>query len=240
MLKVENLVAGYGKVQVLQSISLQVAKGQLVTLIGSNGAGKTTTLRAISGMITPESGQVLLDGKDIAGFATHDITRRGMAHSPEGRKVFATLSVADNLELGAFARITGSRPKGDVKADVEKMMQLFPRLGERRNQLAGTLSGGEQQMLAMGRALMLQPDVLLLDEPSMGLAPKLVEEVFTTIARLKREKVTMLLVEQFAAAALDVADYGYVLENGKITVAGPAAELKASPAVRAAYLGGGH
>jgi branched-chain amino acid transport system ATP-binding protein len=240
MLKVENLVAGYGKVQVLQSISLNVAKGQLVTLIGSNGAGKTTTLRAISGMITPVSGQVMLDDKNIAGLATHQITRRGMAHSPEGRKVFATLSVADNLELGAFARITGSRPKGDVKADVQKMMELFPRLGERRNQLAGTLSGGEQQMLAMGRALMLQPDVLLLDEPSMGLAPKLVEEVFATIVRLKREKITMLLVEQFAAAALDVADYGYVLENGKISVHGPAAELKASPAVRAAYLGAAH
>jgi branched-chain amino acid transport system ATP-binding protein len=240
MLKVENLVAGYGKVQVLQSISLQVAKGQLVTLIGSNGAGKTTTLRAISGMITPESGQVLLDGKNIAGLATHDITRHGMAHSPEGRKVFATLSVADNLELGAFPRLTGSRPKGDVKADMQKMMELFPRLGERRNQLAGTLSGGEQQMLAMGRALMLQPDVLLLDEPSMGLAPKLVEEVFATIVRLKKEKITMLLVEQFAAAALNVADYGYVLENGRISTHGPAAELKASPAVRAAYLGAAH
>jgi branched-chain amino acid transport system ATP-binding protein len=240
MLKVDNLIAGYGKVQVLQSISLQVAKGQLVTLIGSNGAGKTTTLRAISGMITPESGRVELDGKNIAGLATHDITRLGMAHSPEGRKVFATLSVSDNLELGAFPRLTGSRPKGDVKADIEKMMTLFPRLGERRNQLAGTLSGGEQQMLAMGRALMLQPDVLLLDEPSMGLAPKLVEEVFATIVRLKKEKITMLLVEQFAAAALDVADYGYVLENGRISTHGPAAELKASPAVRAAYLGAAH
>jgi branched-chain amino acid transport system ATP-binding protein len=240
MLKVENLVAGYGKVQVLQSISLHVPKGQLVTLIGSNGAGKTTTLRAISGMIMPESGQVLLGGKNIAGLATHDISRLGMAHSPEGRKVFGTLSVYDNLELGAFPRLTGFRPKNDVKADIEKMMTLFPRLGERRNQLAGTLSGGEQQMLAMGRALMLQPEVLLLDEPSMGLAPKLVEEVFNTIRRLKEAKTTMLLVEQFAAAALDVADYGYVLENGKISVEGPAAELKASPAVRAAYLGGGH
>jgi branched-chain amino acid transport system ATP-binding protein len=191
-------------------------------------------------MITPTSGTVLLGGKNIAGLATHDISRLGMAHSPEGRKVFATLSVADNLELGAFPRLTGFRPKNDVKADVEKMMTLFPRLGERRKQLAGTLSGGEQQMLAMGRALMMQPDVLLLDEPSMGLAPKLVEEVFNTIRRLKEAKTTMLLVEQFAAAALDVADYGYVLENGRISVEGPAAELKASPAVRAAYLGGGH
>ncbi len=240
MLQVENLIAGYGKVQVLQSISLNVAKGQLVTLIGSNGAGKTTTLRAISGMITPESGTIMLGGDNIAGLSTHQITRRGMAHSPEGRRVFPTLTVADNLELGAFPRLTGARPRGEVKADIERMIALFPRLGERRQQLAGTLSGGEQQMLAMARALMLQPEVLLLDEPSMGLAPRLVEEVFSTIARLKREKITMLLVEQFAAAALDVADYGYVLENGRISVHGPAAELKASPAVRAAYLGAAH
>ncbi len=240
MLQVENLIAGYGKVQVLQSISLNVAKGQLVTLIGSNGAGKTTTLRAISGMITPESGTIMLGADNIAGLSTHQITRRGMAHSPEGRRVFPTLTVADNLELGAFPRLTGARPRGEVKADIERMIALFPRLGERRQQLAGTLSGGEQQMLAMARALMLQPEVLLLDEPSMGLAPRLVEEVFSTIARLKREKITMLLVEQFAAAALDVADYGYVLENGRISVHGPAAELKASPAVRAAYLGAAH
>lgn len=240
MLQVENLIAGYGKFQVLQSISLNVAKGQLVTLIGSNGAGKTTTLRAISGMITPESGTIMLGGDNIAGLSTHQITRRGMAHSPEGRRVFPTLTVADNLELGAFPRLTGARPRGEVKADIERMIALFPRLGERRQQLAGTLSGGEQQMLAMARALMLQPEVLLLDEPSMGLAPRLVEEVFSTIARLKREKITMLLVEQFAAAALDVADYGYVLENGRISVHGPAAELKASPAVRAAYLGAAH
>ena len=240
MLQVENLIAGYGKVQVLQSISLNVAKGQLVTLIGSNGAGKTTTLRAISGMITPESGTIMLGGDNIAGLSTHQITRRGMEHSPEGRRVFPTLTVADNLELGAFPRLTGARPRGEVKADIERMIALFPRLGERRQQLAGPLSGGDQQMLAMARALMLQPEVLLLDEPSMGLAPRLVEEVFSTIARLKREKITMLLVEQFAAAALDVADYGYVLENGRISVHGPAAELKASPAVRAAYLGAAH
>ena len=240
MLKVQNLVAGYGKVQVLHSISLEVPEGQLVTLIGSNGAGKTTTLRAISGMIAPDSGRIELGGKQIAGLPAHQITRRGLSHSPEGRRVFPTLTVTDNLELGAFPRLTGARKRGDVKADIEKMMELFPRLGERRGQLAGTLSGGEQQMLAMGRALMLQPDVLLLDEPSMGLAPRLVEEVFATIARLKAAKTTMLLVEQFAAAALDVADYGYVLENGRITVHGPSAELKASPAVRAAYLGAAH
>jgi branched-chain amino acid transport system ATP-binding protein len=237
MLEVKNLVAGYGKVKVLQEISLSVPKGQLVTLIGSNGAGKTTTLRAVSGMIAPESGTITLNGQNIAGLSSHDITRLGMAHSPEGRRVFGTLSVTDNLLLGAFPRLTKMRPKGDVDADRDRMFELFPRLKERREQLAGTLSGGEQQMLAMARALMLQPEVLLLDEPSMGLAPKLVEEVFTIIKRLKAEKVTMLLVEQFAAAALDVADYGYVLENGKLAGSGPAQQLKTDPAVRAAYLG---
>jgi branched-chain amino acid transport system ATP-binding protein len=237
MLEVKNLVAGYGKVKVLQEISLTVPKGQLVTLIGSNGAGKTTTLRAVSGMIAPESGEILLNGRNIAGLSSHDITRLGMAHSPEGRRVFGTLSVTDNLLLGAFPRLTKMRPKGDVDADLQRMFELFPRLKERREQLAGTLSGGEQQMLAMARALMLQPEVLLLDEPSMGLAPKLVAEVFTIIKRLKSEKVTMLLVEQFAAAALDVADYGYVLENGRLASSGPADKLKNDPAVRAAYLG---
>ncbi len=240
MLQVENLVAGYGKVQVLQGISMQVAEGQLVTLIGSNGAGKTTTLRALTGMIKPESGRVILGGKDIAGMAAYDIVKYGVAHSPEGRRVFPTLSVTDNLVLGAFTRLTGSRPKGDVQRDVDRMYDLFSRLGERRNQLAGTLSGGEQQMLAMARALMLQPQVLLLDEPSMGLAPRLVEEVFSIIGRLKKEKVTMLLVEQFAAAALEIADYGYVMENGKLTVHGPADKLKNDAAVRAAYLGAAH
>ena len=240
MLQVTNLVAGYGKVQVLQGVTLSVPAGQLVTLIGSNGAGKTTTLRALTGMIKPESGQILVGGKDIAGMPAYEITKRGIAHSPEGRRVFGTLSVADNLELGAFTRLTGSRTKGDVKGDVDRMYDLFSRLGERRNQLAGTLSGGEQQMLAMARALMLKPEVLLLDEPSMGLAPRLVEEVFSIIGRLKKEQVTMLLVEQFAAAALEVADYGYVMENGRLTVHGPADKLKRDPAVRAAYLGAAH
>ena len=240
MLSVENLVAGYGKVQVLHGISMRVEKGQLVTLIGSNGAGKTTTLRVLSGMIAPVSGSVKLDGAEIGGLPTHVITRRGLAHSPEGRRVFATLSVADNMQLGAFPRLTGARPRGDVEADRDRMFELFPRLQERRNQLAGTLSGGEQQMLAMARALMLQPEVLLLDEPSMGLAPKLVEEVFATIARLKEQKITMLLVEQFAAAALEVADFAYVMENGRLSVSGPAAQLKNDPAVREAYLGAAH
>jgi branched-chain amino acid transport system ATP-binding protein len=240
MLEIEDLVAGYGKVEVLHGISLKVSEGQLITLIGSNGAGKTTTLRAISGMVAPSSGRISLGGHPIGGLASHDITRRGVAHSPEGRRVFPSLAVVDNLLLGAFPRLTGGRKRGDVKADLDKMFELFPRLGERRDQLAGTLSGGEQQMLAMARALMLDPEVLLLDEPSMGLAPRLVEDVFRTIERLKAARTTMLLVEQFAAAALDVADYAYVLENGRIAREGPATSLKNDSAVRAAYLGTAH
>lgn len=238
MLEVQGLHAGYGLVEVLHGLSFQVPKGQVVTLIGSNGAGKTTTMRALSGMIRPRAGTIRLNGKDIAGLESHDVAREGLAHSPEGRRVFPTLSVEDNLTLGAFPRLTGSRPKGDIAADRDRAFALFPRLKERRNQLAGTLSGGEQQMLAMGRALMLRPEILLLDEPSMGLAPKLVEEVFRIIRQLKEEKVTMLLVEQFAMAALGVADHAYVLENGRIRFQGPAAQLKSDPAVKAAYLGG--
>ena len=240
MLTIHNLHAAYGKVEVLHGISLDVPKGKLVTLIGSNGAGKTTTMRAISGMLKPKSGTVTLGGKDVTGLDSHRIARAGLAHSPEGRRVFASMSVTDNLLLGAFPRFTRSRPKGDIKGDLDKALELFPRLKERRDQLAGTLSGGEQQMLAMARAVMLNPEVILLDEPSMGLAPILVEEVFRIITRLKAEGVTMLLVEQFAAAALNVADYGYVLENGSISVHGPADSLKNDPKVIAAYLGGGH
>lgn len=240
MLKIDDLYAGYGSTDVLHGISLEVPKSKVVSLIGSNGAGKTTTMRAISGMIKAKGGAVLLNGEDITGLDSHRIARRGLAHSPEGRRVFPMLSVTDNLLLGAFPRLTGSRPKGDVTIDLEKAIELFPRLKERRNQLAGTLSGGEQQMLAMARAVMLNPDVILLDEPSMGLAPILVEEVFNIIKRLKQQGVTMLLVEQFAAAALNVADYGYVLENGRISVHGPAEKLRNDPAVKAAYLGGVH
>jgi len=240
MLKIDNLVAGYGKVKVLHGISIHVPKGKVVALIGSNGAGKTTTLRALSGMLKPESGSIVLRGKDISNLASHDITRLGLAHSPEGRRVFATLPVMDNLLLGAFTRLTGMRSKGDVDGDINRMFELFPRLKERKAQLAGTLSGGEQQMLAMARALMLNPDVLLLDEPSMGLSPRLVEEIFHTIERLKAVNMTMLLVEQFAAAALDVSDFGYVMENGHIRMSGEAATLKNDPAVKAAYLGSGH
>ena len=240
MLTIKNLHAGYGKVEVLHGISMEVPKGKVVTLIGSNGAGKTTTMRAISGMIAPKAGEISLNGKRIDTLESHRIARLGLAHSPEGRRVFATMSVTDNLLLGAFPRLTGSRPRGDVAADLEQAMELFPRLKERRTQLAGTLSGGEQQMLAMARAVMLKPEVVLLDEPSMGLAPILVEEVFRIIGRLKEQGVTMLLVEQFAAAALGVADYGYVLENGRIALHGPASQLRDDPAVKAAYLGGSH
>ncbi len=238
MLTINNLYAGYGKVEVLHGISLDVPKGKVVTLIGSNGAGKTTTMRAICGMIKPRSGDVSLNGKNVAGMDSHRIARAGLAHSPEGRRVFSTMSVRDNLTLGAFPRFTGARPKGNIKADLERSLELFPRLKERQDQLAGTLSGGEQQMLAMARALMMNPDVILLDEPSMGLAPILVEEVFRIIQRLKSEGITMLLVEQFAAAALNVADYGYVMENGRISVHGVPEKLKNDPAVNEAYLGG--
>jgi branched-chain amino acid transport system ATP-binding protein len=240
MLSIKNLHAGYGKVEVLHGISLEVPKGKVVSLIGSNGAGKTTTMRAISGMIAPTQGSVSLGGKEVTGYEPYRVAKLGLAHSPEGRRVFATMSVTDNLMLGAFPRFTGARPKGDVQADLERAMEYFPRLKERREQLAGTLSGGEQQMLAMARAMMLNPEVVLLDEPSMGLAPILVQEVFRIIERLRGEGVTMLLVEQFAAAALKVADYAYVLENGRIAVHGKAADLRDDPAVKAAYLGGSH
>ncbi len=240
MLTIQNLFAGYGKVPVLHGISIEVPKGKVVTLIGSNGAGKTTTMRAVSGMIAPTAGEITLNGKRIDGLESYHIAKQGLAHSPEGRRVFATMTVTDNLTLGAFPRLTGSRPRGDVAGDLERALELFPRLKERRTQLAGTLSGGEQQMLAMARAVMLNPEVVLLDEPSMGLAPILVAEVFRIIERLKSEGVTMLLVEQFAAAALGVADYGYVLENGRISLHGPAEKLRSDPAVKAAYLGGGH
>jgi branched-chain amino acid transport system ATP-binding protein len=240
MLSISNLHAGYGKVEVLHGISLEVPKGKVVTLIGSNGAGKTTTMRAVSGMIAPSQGTITLGGRNVTGLESYRVAKLGLAHSPEGRRVFATMSVTDNLLLGAFPRYTGSRPRGDIQADLERAMEYFPRLKERRAQLAGTLSGGEQQMLAMARAMMLNPDVVLLDEPSMGLAPILVQEVFRIIERLRSEGVTMLLVEQFAAAALNVADYGYVLENGRISIHGEAARLRDDPAVRAAYLGAGH
>lgn len=238
MLKVQGLEAGYGEVKVLKGIQIHVPKGAVVSLIGSNGAGKTTTMRAVSGMLKPSAGQVELNGQAIAGLASHEIAALGLAHSPEGRRVFPTLTVKDNLLLGAYTRFARQRPRGDIDGDLNRAMELFPRLRDRSAQLAGTLSGGEQQMLAIARATMMNPEMLLLDEPSMGLAPILVEEVFSIISRLRAAHVTMLLVEQFAAAALAVSDYGYVLENGRIAIEGPALELAGNDKVRAAYLGG--
>ena len=237
MLKIDQLHAGYGKVEVLHGISVEVPKGRVVTLIGSNGAGKTTTMRAVSGMIAPSAGQITLNGKRIDGLESYHIARLGLAHSPEGRRVFATMSVTDNLRLGAFPRYTGARPKGDVDADLEKAMELFPRLKERRQQLAGTLSGGEQQMLAMARALMSQPKVLLLDEPSMGLSPIMVDKIFEVVRDVSAQGVTIVLVEQNAQRALQIADRGYVMDSGLITMTGAGKDLLVDPKVREAYLG---
>jgi branched-chain amino acid transport system ATP-binding protein len=238
MLTVKDLHAGYGLALVLEGASLEVQAGQVVALIGANGAGKTTTMRAISGLITPTRGEVLLDGVPVQGLGAARIARLGLAHAPEGRKVFAPLTTEDNLLLGAFRRLPrffGFRRR--AAPDLERVYQLFPRLAERRRQAAGTLSGGEQQMLAIGRALMARPKVMLLDEPSMGLAPVIVQEVFRTILRLKGEGMTMLLVEQFARAALEVADHAYVMERGRIAVEGTPDELRRDERVIAAYLG---
>ncbi|MBI3431277.1 MAG: ABC transporter ATP-binding protein [Hydrogenophilales bacterium] len=238
MLTVENLHAGYGTSEVLVDISLEVKAGSVVALIGANGAGKTTTMRAISGMLKPNRGRVLLDGRLVQEFDASRIARLGLAHSPEGRKVFGPLSVEDNLLLGAYSRLPrffGFRAR--AAADLEGVYALFPRLKERRLQAAGTLSGGEQQMLAIGRALMSKPKVMLLDEPSMGLAPIIVQEVFSTIRRLKETGITLLLVEQFAKSALEVADYAYVMDRGRIVIEGTPAHLREDERVLAAYLG---
>ncbi|MBI1754545.1 MAG: ABC transporter ATP-binding protein [Acidobacteria bacterium] len=238
MLQVEDLHAGYGASEVLTGTTLAVKQGALVALIGANGAGKTTTMRAISGGLKPSRGRVLLDGKEVQGLDASRIARLGLAHAPEGRKVFGPLSVEDNLLLGAYAhlpRFFGFRAR--ARADLDRVYDLFPRLRDRTKQAAGTLSGGEQQMLAIGRALMARPKVMLLDEPSMGLAPVIVQEVFRTIRRLKEEGITLLLVEQFAKSALEVADYAYVMERGRIAVEGTPAELSRDERVIAAYLG---
>jgi branched-chain amino acid transport system ATP-binding protein len=238
MLVVSDLHAGYGLSEVLDGTALTVKAGTVVALIGANGAGKTTTMRAISGMIRPSQGSVTLDGKPVHELVPSRIARLGLAHAPEGRHVFGPLSVEDNLLLGAYRLLPhffGFR--GRAASDLDRVYKLFPRLGERRGQQAGTLSGGEQQMLAIGRALMARPKVMLLDEPSMGLAPVIVQEVFRTIARLKQEGMTILLVEQFAKAALSVADYAYVMERGRIAVEGTPAELHKNTKVLAAYLG---
>jgi len=238
MLQVENLYAGYGASQVLTGTSLEVRQGLVVALIGPNGAGKTTTLRAISGIVRPTAGRIVIDGREVQGMTAARIARLGVAHAPEGRRVFGPLSVEDNLLLGAYAHLPlffGFR--GRAGHDLERIYELFPRLRERRRQSAGTLSGGEQQMLAIGRALMANPKVMLLDEPSMGLAPVIVDEVFATIRQLKEEGITLLLVEQSARRALEVADYAYVMERGGIVIEGSPAELQKNERVLAAYLG---
>jgi branched-chain amino acid transport system ATP-binding protein len=232
-LDVCGLAVAYGRTEAVRGIDLQVAEGQVVTLIGANGAGKTTVLRTLSGLLRPRAGRVRLDGADITGMAPHRIAARGMVQVPEGRQIFAQLTVAENLTLGGW---TASAADSGRQRDA--VLARFPRLRERLGQAAGSLSGGEQQMLAMGRALMASPRLLLLDEPSMGLAPLFVEEIFSLIAGLKAEGVTILLVEQNASAALEVADTAYVLELGRITLAGPATEVAGNPAVAAAYLGG--
>ena len=238
MLIVNNLHAGYGTSEVLQDVSLKVQQGTLIALIGPNGAGKSTAMRAISGMIQPTKGEVLIDGSPVQGMVASRIARLGLAHAPEGRKVFGTLSAEDNLILGAYTRLPrfwGFHSK--MQPDLERVYRLFPRLRDRRQQLAGTLSGGEQQMLAIGRALMANPKVMLMGEPSMGLAPVIVEEVFNTIKRLKDEGITLFLVDQMAKRALEVADYAYVMERGSIVMEGKPQELLKDERMVAAYLG---
>lgn len=238
MLWVEDLHAGYGTSEVLTGLSIEVKAGSVVALIGANGAGKTTTMRAISGVLRPTRGRVLLDGREVQGMDASRIARLGLAHAPEGRKVFGPLSVEDNLLLGAYARLPrffGFRRR--AKDDLARVYDLFPRLQDRSRQAAGTLSGGEQQMLAIGRALMARPKIMLLDEPSMGLAPVIVQEVFRTIRLLKASGITLLLVEQFARSALEVADYAYVMERGRIAVEGTPTDLHRDERVLAAYLG---
>ncbi len=232
MLEIQDLHVYYGEIHALKGVSLTVARGEIVALLGNNGAGKTTTLRTISGLLRPRTGQVILEGRIIHGLPPHEIVAQGVAHSPEGRKVFNRLTVTENLEMGAYLRNDAAVPE-----DMERVFSLFPRLQERRFQTAGTLSGGEQQMLAIGRALMARPRILLLDEPSMGLAPILVEQIFETVADINRQGTTILLVEQNAAIALSVAHRAYVLETGGIVLEGAAAELSDHPEVRRAYLG---
>jgi len=233
MLELENIHTYYGNIHALKGISLTVDKGEIVTLIGANGAGKSTTLRTITGLLKPRNGTVKLDGDDLGKYKAHDIVYKGIAMVPEGRGIFARLSVTENLDMGAYSRTS----KAEYDKDVERIFALFPRLKERRNQVAGTLSGGEQQMLATGRALMAHPTILLMDEPSMGLAPVLVELIFSTIEQINKEGVTILLVEQNALMALSVANRGYVLQSGTIVLQDSAANLKKDPTVQKAYLG---
>ena len=234
MLKIDNIHVYYGAIHALKGVSLEVHKGEIVTLIGANGAGKSTTLRTVSGLLAPKSGAITFLGENIAGTPAHEIVKHGISQVPEGRRIFAEMSVEENLELGAFTR----KDKAGVEKDFEIVYNRFPRLKERRKQQAGTLSGGEQQMLAMGRALMSRPKLLLLDEPSMGLAPLLIKEIFSIIEDINREGTTVLLVEQNANMALSIAHRAYVMETGRITLQGAAKDLAASEDVRKAYLGG--
>ena len=233
LLKVEGINVYYGAIHAIKDISFQVNQGEIVTLIGANGAGKTTTLQTVSGLLRSKTGSILFDGQDINTVSADKLVGRGLAQVPEGRRVFLQMSVEENLEMGAY-----TQPPAGVPRDLEMVYDLFPRLKERRSQVAGTLSGGEQQMLAMGRALMSHPKLLMLDEPSMGLAPILVEQIFDIIRSLHKAGTTILLVEQNAQAALSVADRGYVLETGKVVTTGTGAELLASPIIKKAYLGG--
>lgn len=235
MLEIKNLAVNYGAICALHGISLRVDTGRIVTLIGSNGAGKTTTLKTISGLLKPRSGEILYEGKNIAGLSPHEIVRHGLAHVPEGRMIFANLTVLENLQMGAFL----VRDQKIVRRELDFIFSIFPRLKEREQQVAGTLSGGEQQMLAIGRALMSQPKFLMLDEPSLGLAPLLVKTIFEKIVEINRERgLTILLVEQNANRALEISHFGYVLETGRINVQGDSTSLRQNPQVRSAYLGG--
>lgn len=234
MLKIDNIDVYYGAIHALKGISLEVNEGEIVTLIGANGAGKSTTLRTISGLLKPKTGSITFLGQNIEGVRAHEIVKKGISQVPEGRRVFAEMTVMENLDLGAFVR----KDKAGIQQDLKHVFELFPRLEERKNQSAGTLSGGEQQMLAMGRALMSRPKLLLLDEPSMGLAPLLIKEIFNIIVDINKSGTTVLLVEQNANMALSIANRAYVLETGRITLSGSAKELAASEDVRKAYLGG--
>ena len=234
MLKIDSIDVYYGAIHALKGISLEVNEGEIVTLIGANGAGKSTTLRTISGLLKPKTGSITFLGQSIAGVRAHEIVKKGISQVPEGRRVFAEMTVMENLDLGAFVR----KDKAGIQQDLKHVFELFPRLEERKNQSAGTLSGGEQQMLAMGRALMSRPKLLLLDEPSMGLAPLLIKEIFSIIEDINKSGTTVLLVEQNANMALSIANRAYVLETGRITLSGKAQDLAASEDVRKAYLGG--
>jgi branched-chain amino acid transport system ATP-binding protein len=233
VLTVEDVHTYYGSIEALKGISLEVREGEIVTLIGSNGAGKTTTLRSINGLNHPRTGKIVFEGKDITQMAPHEIVRNGISQSPEGRKLFPRMSVTENLEMGAFQR----SDKENFKEDMDRVYGLFPRLAERKTQKAGTMSGGEQQMLAIGRALMARPKLLLLDEPSMGLAPILVEKIFEIVKEINEQGTPILLVEQNALMALDAADRGYVLETGRIALADDAKALRGNEQVRKTYLG---